>query len=270
MPPGPSTARALPGTCRLCAAPLTALQRLRGDVCGAARCRLAAARERSRARRDEDLAERRDAAARRWQDDAVRHAPVVWLERHETRLVPLPAAMRRAQAAHLARLAAELSAAPGEGSDGPAGSADPGDPVPPDDTPLAPALCGFCGGRCCRYGASTHGFVTAALLRRWLQRHPQATPAEAAAAYLRRLPRHHVEGSCPHHGRHGCTLPHEMRSDICNRYACDALRTLQDHPAQATVVAAMDRAEALGPVALLRAEGPRVLPPPARRRPRRG
>lgn len=259
-------------TCRLCHAPLTPLQQMRSDVCSSARCRLSAARERARSRRDEDLADRRAVAARRWQDDGIQHAPVVWLERHETRLVPLPAAMRRAQAEHLAKLAAQLAAQPPAApGDGPAGASDdPGEPLPPDDTALAPALCAFCGGRCCRYGAATHGFVTAGLLRRWLQRHPQATPADAAAAYLQRLPRHHVQGSCPHHGRHGCTLPHEMRSDICNRYACDALRRLQDHPEFTSAVAAMDRAEALGPVALLRPEGARVLPRAPRRRGRGG
>ncbi len=264
MNPVGAAAPALPGTCRLCHAPLTPLQQMRSDVCSAARCRLAAARERARARRDEDLAERRDGAARRWQDDTVRQAPVIWLERHETRLVPLPAAMRRAQAEHLAKLAVQLAAQP-------AGTPDePGEPLSPDTTALAPALCGFCGGRCCRYGAGTHGFVSAGLLRRWLQRHPQATPADAAAAYLQRLPRQHVQGSCPHHGRHGCTLPHEMRSDICNRYACDALRRLQDHPEFGRAVAAMDRAEALGPVALLRPEGARVLPRAPRGRGRGG
>lgn len=239
--------------CRLCQAPLTPLQHLRGDVCAAARCRLAAARERARARRDADLGERRAAAARLWQDGTAQQAPVVWLERHETRLVPLPAAMRRAQAAHLARLSSRLPAA----TEDPAATST--EPPPPDDTPLAAALCTFCAGRCCRYGAATHGFVSAELLRRWLKRHPQATPADAAAAYLQRLPRQHVEGSCPYHGRSGCTLPQAMRSDICNRYACDALRTLQDHPQHAAVVAAMDRAETLGPVALLRREGHRVL-----------
>jgi len=264
MPPAP------PATCRLCSAPLSALQRLTGDVCLAPRCRLAAARERTRARRDADLAERRAGAARLWQDDGLQRAPVVWIERHATRLVPLPAAVRRVQAAHLARLAAQLSAAPAADGSDPADPGHPGDPLPPDDTPLAPALCTFCGGRCCRYGAGTHGFVTTELLRRWLERHPQAMPADAAAAYRQALPRQHVEASCPYHGRHGCTLPQAMRSDICNRYACDALRTLQDHPEHATVVAAMDRAEALGPVARLRRDGPRVLPHAGRRRPRAG
>jgi predicted nucleic acid-binding Zn ribbon protein len=252
MPPAPLH-------CRLCSAPLTRLQQMRADVCSTARCRLVAARERARRRRDDELAQRRAAAAALWRDDAVPLVPVVWIERHETRLVPLPAALRRDQAAHLRRLAHQLAQAPRDAAAAPPPPACT-EPPPCDTTPLAPALCTFCAGRCCRHGAGTHGFVTAELLQRWLRRHPQATPADAAAAYLQRLPRHHVQGSCPHHGRSGCTLPREMRSDICNGYACDALRRLQDHPEYAAVVAAMDRAETLGPVALLRREGHRVLP----------
>jgi len=247
-----------PLACRLCSAELTPLQRLRGDVCRRLDCQRLAAREQALRQRDATLAARRSHASRRWKTPAVAEAPVVWLERHETELVPLPTAVRQAQQAHLQRLAAALADdLAAEPSAAPAPTA----PILPDDsTPLAGALCAFCGGRCCRYGAASHAFVTAELLRRWLARHPGQTAADAAAAYLALLPRQHVARSCVHHGRQGCTLPAAMRSDICNRYACDTLRALQDAGEPDAMVVAMQRDTTLDQAALLRAEGFRRLP----------
>jgi hypothetical protein len=245
--------------CRLCGTTLGALQRLRGDVCQRLTCRRLAANEQALRQRDATLAARRAQAARRWQAPEVAAVPVLWLTHHETRLVPLPAATRQAQQKHLARLAAEVSATKAP--------SDTAVPTPPEtSTPLAAPLCTFCAGRCCRYGASSHAFITTELLRRWLVRHPGSSAEDAAAAYLARLPRQHVEASCVHHGRQGCTLPAEMRSDICNRYACDTLRAVQDAGTAPALLVAMQREARLGDVALLHAEGPRRLP---RRLPRR-
>ncbi len=242
-----------PRSCRVCRAALGALQRLHGDVCQRLDCRRRATMELALQQRDATLTARRAHAARRWQAPEVADVAVVWLAHHETRLVPLPAGARRAQHEHLARLAAEVSAAPG----------------PPAGMPLAPPaagaalaapLCTFCAGRCCRHGASDHAFITTELLRRWLVRHPGCSAEDAAAAYRDRLPRQHVEGSCVHHGRQGCTLPAEMRSDICNRYACDTLRAVQVAGAPDALVVAMQRDATLGDAVLLRAEGARRLP----------
>lgn len=241
-----------PQRCRLCGDTLSVLQKLGGDVCNGLDCRRVAAREQALRVRDAELAARRDSAARRWQAPLAASAPVIWLERHETELVPVARTARLAQRAHLLRLAAEVAAQPAAAAE-----------TPVDDggeTPLAGALCGFCGGRCCRYGATSHAFVTAELLRRWLARHPGQTAADAAAAYLALLPRQHVARSCLHHGRQGCTLPAVMRSDICNRYACDGLRELQDAGAPAAMVAAMQRDATLGDTALLQPTGFRRLP----------
>jgi hypothetical protein len=254
-----------PQACRLCGSSLGVLQKLGGDICSGLDCRRAAAREQALRVRDAELAARRASAARRWQAPLAATARVIWLERHETELVPVSRAARQAQQAHLTRLAAEVTANP---------AAPEGPPIDDDSaTPLAGALCGFCGGRCCRYGATSHAFITPELLRRWLARHPGRTPDDAAAAYLGLLPRQHVARSCLHHGRQGCTLPAAMRSDICNRYACDGLRELQAAGAPEALVAAMQRDATLGDAALLRPEGFRRLsarraapPAPATRR----
>lgn len=254
----PSPLPHAPRPCRFCGHELDPLERLRGDVCGQLTCHGRAGREQALARRDAELASQRTATALRWHDDKVARAPVVWLEQHETQLVRVSTDERQAHQAHLEALARTLASES-------AVEPNPAPPAPDSEAgtePLAGPLCQFCAGRCCRYGAASHGFVDAPLLRRWLARHPGASPTDAAAFYLARLPRWHVARSCLHHGRNGCTLTREMRSDICNHYACDALRQLQDLPAtdsHGTVVAAMQRVSSLGDVALLQPQGPRRL-----------
>jgi hypothetical protein len=247
--------------CRLCGAALTPLERLQGDVCRRIDCRRQATRERALLKRDALLARRRAAARLAWQEPTVTEAPVVWLERHEAGLVPLAPAHREAHRGYLEGLVPELDAK---------------DPMPPgtllpksadESTPLGRSLCAFCAGRCCRYGADRHAFITAELLGRWLARHPGSAPADAVAAYFALLPRRHVAGSCVHHGRDGCTLPAPMRSDVCNRYACNALRAVQDAGDAPALVAAMEQHETLGEAALLWPGGFRKLPRrPAERR----
>ena len=255
MPSSPAATRWQARPCRLCGTTLTPLQRLRGVVCQSMDCQRQAVREGALRRRDALLGRRRAAAGRAWQATAVTEAPVVWLERHETELVPLAPALREAQRAHLEHLAAEVAANPG-----PPSEPSPAPAPARDGASLDASLCAFCGGRCCRHGADKHAFITAELLRRWLARHPGRGPADAAAAYLALLPRRHVARSCVHHGRDGCTLPAQMRSDICNGYACDTLRAVQDAGSPAALVAAMQRDATLGDAALLQPDGFRRLP----------
>jgi hypothetical protein len=203
-----------PAPCRFCGQPLQPPERLRGSVCRRLPCAMAAGRERVVDLRDADLARRRRRDTRHGQAPGLAEAPVVWLQNHGTRLVPLPEAERDKQARHLQGLVAELARARVAAAE---------DPPPAASEPLTEGLCTFCRGRCCRYGRGRHAFITAALLQRWLRHHPGAQPADAAADYLARLPQRHVENSCLHHGPAGCTLPREMRSEICNRYACDGL-----------------------------------------------
>lgn len=235
-----------PAPCRFCGQALQPLERLRGDACRRLPCSVAAGRERMQQRRDAALAHRIQRDARQWQAPELAEAPAIWLHKHETRLVPLPAAERAEQARHLQALVAELERAPVTAA---------GDPPPATTEPLTQGLCTFCRGRCCRYGRGHHAFITTALLQRWLQHHPGATPQQAADDYLARVPRRHVENSCLHHGAQGCTLPREMRSDICNRYACDGLVQAADREAAGApqgLVAAMEGGSGLARAAWVR------------------
>jgi hypothetical protein len=257
MAPRPRT----PSNCPHCARPLTALQAIQGQHCDSLDCQRQSARQAWLQRRDATLAQQREQAAQRWQQPDLGASSVLWLPAHEAPLARLPAARRSAHLAHLQGLAAALQASP---------DAPPPTPTPPADNsetpapshPLAAALCAFCAGRCCRYGAASHAFITADLLKRWLAQHPGHAPEDAAAAYAQRLPAWHAAGSCVYHGRQGCTLPAAWRADICNQHACDTLQRLKAQAPGDAPLVAMQTEHRLLDVVWLQPEGPRRLPRP--------
>ena len=64
------------------------------------------------------------------------------------------------------------------------------------------------------------------------------------------------------HGRAGCTLPRERRSDVCNQFACDALEQARDVAAaypRALVVAGIAASHELRGAAVVSDEGVRPL-----------
>ena len=87
-------------------------------------------------------------------------------------------------------------------------------------------LCALCGGGCCTRGGD-EAYLNAATLRRFMNAQPQLSTAEVAAAYLNRMSVKNQTDSCVNHTGQGCSLPPEMRSDICNRFSCQSLARLQ-------------------------------------------
>lgn len=87
-------------------------------------------------------------------------------------------------------------------------------------------LCALCGGGCCTRGGE-HAYLSAPTLRRVMDAQPELSTHEVVAAYLDRVALKTQAGSCINHTRHGCSLPREMRSDTCNRFACESLARLQ-------------------------------------------
>lgn len=214
-----------PSACSWCGQPLSALRAMRRDVCERPSCLQQYDRRtlrESRARVAADLRAQQVPMLGRERADALR---VVWIEPSSTRLVDLPEGVRRTQLDHLARVA-RLAADEGVPAASPA--------VEATAVPRAAAgLCGWCAGRCCRFGADHHAYLEAGHLLRWALAGPGRTLDDAAAAYAQRLPARHVEGSCPYHGERGCALERAMRSDTCNRHACDGLRELRSPAAAA-------------------------------------
>lgn len=142
-------------------------------------------------------------------------------------LGPLPAARRAAFASHLDRLLGQVEAEwtpllpPREETDSPTNGladADAGLPV------LAQA-CGFCRGRCCESGGDK-AWIEVATIQRILAVDDPPDIDGLRAAYLDRLPAVSHENSCIYHGEQGCALPREMRSRVCNRFACAGLAAI--------------------------------------------
>ncbi|HLY12485.1 MAG TPA: hypothetical protein VKW04_24490 [Planctomycetota bacterium] len=198
------------------------------ETCGDPYCRDEIESRRNRTRLEEERLAARESAVREVQAGlrTSRSIPVdavvAVLPASDRPLVPQEAA-RRAQFAE--RLSGLMEDAAADG-DGPTGDAPSSEGPANAAEALARAACASCQGLCCRHGEH-HAFLRPATLRRYLRRHPDVTPAQALDTYLSYLPAHSIAGSCLYHGRQGCTLPRELRSDVCNRYLCDDLERLQ-------------------------------------------
>jgi hypothetical protein len=94
------------------------------------------------------------------------------------------------------------------------------------ESPLFSAGCRLCRGACCRTGAD-HAYLNIGLIRKFLSDHPELSEEQAVDAYLAHVPEFSLESSCIFHGERGCTLPREMRSDMCNRWLCPGLKQLR-------------------------------------------
>lgn len=228
---------------------MPALARLRArQHCGRPACHLAAEQQSAHERRAQHEQAARRAIARQLGAAAGEAGAVVWLEPHgATATVATTSAEREGIAAHLLACANGLSPRPRVEPD-PRWAEPDGDVAEPgrDATPTpenaslpsqAGALCAGCGGRCCRIGLASHAFIDTRLLERWAARRPGSGLGHAVQAYLERVPRHHVQGSCLFHTGQGCALPREDRSAVCNNFECrglvEAKRALAREPGTA-------------------------------------
>ena len=242
------------GTCRWCGHGLSALARVRGDVCDAMDCRRRTADAQAAARRAADLDRVRTAAAHEWDAPALASAPVLWLRHHDADVAP-PSDIDIAELrAHLMALEADAPAAP------PRDAAEPGDPA------VAAAgghLCALCRGRCCRLGLHGKAFIEAHQLRGWLAEHSGAAWVDAVDHWLGHVAPMHLHSSCLFHAENGCALPRERRSDVCNQFACDTLEHLRDIATaqpDAVAVVGIVASQVLRDAAVVSAQGRRPLP----------
>jgi len=70
-------------------------------------------------------------------------------------------------------------------------------------------------------------------MRRYFAEHPGARPRDILALYLSYLPNRNVVESCVYHTRRGCTLPRDIRADICNTWYCGGLWKFRENMAEA-------------------------------------
>ncbi len=238
--------------CRFCAVPLTPHQAVRG-ICAAPGCETRLVQEAARQvfqRSWQDYVERQrlgiEAAATQVASavrqlgespEGIAFGVVPFQDRPVTEL---PKDRRAAFAGHLDAIVAEAFAA--------------GEPPQPDlnrrtvaeedESPLAGATCATCQGKCCFLGGANMAFLNAETIQLYRWRHPGATPGEIRAHYLSKLPDRSAEHSCVYHGARGCTLPRQVRADICNRYHCnpqtDLLRRFRAMGATSAVIVGND------------------------------
>jgi hypothetical protein len=93
-------------------------------------------------------------------------------------------------------------------------------------TGMAGGLCAFCGGGCCTMGGD-QAYLSAATMRRYMDAHPDRSNEEVLSAYLGHVAPATRVRSCSNQTGTGCSLPREMRSDICNRFSCEPLARLE-------------------------------------------
>jgi hypothetical protein len=133
----------------------------------------------------------------------------------------VPQARRARYRLHLLRIIGEARALPA--GEAPAAAAAEG---ASGGSGMAGRLCAFCGGGCCTMGGE-QAYLSAETMRRFMDGHPGWSDEEVLQAYLGRVATTTRAGSCINQTAAGCSLPREMRSDICNRFSCEPLARLE-------------------------------------------
>jgi len=100
-----------------------------------------------------------------------------------------------------------------------------GDLPPPSDH--EDAFCATCKGSCCQAGAANMAYIRAPRLERTQAALGLDSLEATIQHYADLLPSEHVEGSCFFHTATGCAIPRDQRSDVCNSYQCEALRSFR-------------------------------------------
>jgi hypothetical protein len=211
--------------CVICHAPVAAML---DKVCASPTCRLKHMAENLQAQ------ERKRRAALEQQANTLRERgasalgiaepgtfPLTIIPSFTATVTNLPERRRRAFRDHLNRL---LSQATDQSHvEKPDAGPPPRKPLPLAVQTALGGACTACKGCCCSQ-AGDKAYLKVKTLRRYLTAHPELRPRDVLAAYLDRLPRKSMQGSCIFHGPEGCTLSREMRSDTCNDYLCSELR----------------------------------------------
>lgn len=94
--------------------------------------------------------------------------------------------------------------------------------------PLMDAACILCKGQCCLNGGPNNAFLEVEDIQRFRIRNPGATREDIRAAYAALMPDRTSVMSCVFHGPIGCTLPREMRSQLCNSFVCRGQNVLAE------------------------------------------
>jgi len=86
-------------------------------------------------------------------------------------------------------------------------------------------LCGICKGGCCSIGGDK-AFIFNYTIARVRDMLGDPSPEDLLELYMSHVSDQTVEGACINQTKTGCSLPRNLRSDICNTYFCPALSKL--------------------------------------------
>jgi hypothetical protein len=89
--------------------------------------------------------------------------------------------------------------------------------------------CAICKGSCCTHGGEYDAYLKVDTLLHYMHQHPEMHERQVLEKYLSYLPEKTYEGSCVYHTEVGCVLPHDMRAEACNSFACDGLVEIEKH-----------------------------------------
>ena len=91
---------------------------------------------------------------------------------------------------------------------------------------ISDRVCSLCRGGCCASGKE-HAYLSVITMRRYMDNYPAITQQALLDKYLSHIHTETIENSCINQIATGCSLPRELRSDICNEYYCSALKQYQ-------------------------------------------
>lgn len=177
---------------------------------------------------------RRSAAQKGIPRDEVESYRVAVIPRNRNRMAKLPKKRRQLFEAHLRNTIAEARARLAASSD-PSAASTLNEPVFTAPTPeileaeraLLGQGCAACRGACCAAGKN-HAFVRVDTMVPYLQRHPTHDDDTIVARYLSYVGERTTTGGCLFQEETGCSLPRDLRGDVCNRYHCSGLEGLRN------------------------------------------
>ena len=91
---------------------------------------------------------------------------------------------------------------------------------------ISDRLCTMCRGGCCASGKD-HAYLSVITMRRYMDKHPALTHDDIRDLYLSHVATETIDDACINQTATGCRLPRELRSDICNEYYCDPIKSYQ-------------------------------------------
>jgi len=91
---------------------------------------------------------------------------------------------------------------------------------------MSDGVCSVCKGACCAEGKE-RAYLSSATIKRVLKQKPGLSVEDLLDRYLSTIANEVIDGACINQSARGCVLPMELRSDTCNSFHCESLKSFQ-------------------------------------------